>query len=358
VSALASVRALRSLAENEAAIERGVLGYVEAGMALADIRDRRLYRDQHPTFEAYCRQRWGFARRTAYQLIDAAGVVSVLCANAHIPSPRSEGVARELVPLRDTPDRLRETWAATVEKHGPDPTAKQVRAIINAGDERRRVVRPLPDNAPRPPITLAPWEDWLPDQPDCDLLLTDPPYSTDVEDIETFAQAWLPAALAKVKPTGRAFVCIGAYPRELAAYLAVPAPAHLQLEQVLVWTYRNTLGPSPAHRFKANWQAILYYVGAAAPPLHALSLVELFSVVDISAPDGRHGNRWHAWQKPDELGERFVRLATEPGGLVLDPFAGTGSFLLAAARLGRLAAGCDNTPAMVLIAQERGCHAA
>ncbi len=358
MSALASVRALRTLAENEAVIERGVLGYVEAGMALADIRDRRLYRDQHPTFEAYCRQRWGMTPQHAGRLIGAGEVVAALEPNGSIPLPRSEAVARELVPLRDNPEKLRATWERTVEKHGPDPTAKQVRAVITAGEERRRVVRALPDNAPRPPITLAAWEDWLPDQPDCDLLLTDPPYSTDIEDIEAFAQAWLPAALAKVKPTGRAFVCIGAYPPELAAYLTVPAPAHLQLEQVLVWTYRNTLGPSPAHRFKSNWQAILYYVGAAAPPLHAPSLVELFSVVDVAAPDGRHGTRWHAWQKPDELGERFVRLATRPGGLVLDPFAGTGSFLLAAARLGRLAAGCDNTPEMVRIAQERGCDAA
>lgn len=45
-----------------------------------------------------------------------------------------------------------------------------------------------------------------------DLLLTDPPYSTDVEDIEAFAAERLPLALAKVKPTGRAYICIGAYP--------------------------------------------------------------------------------------------------------------------------------------------------
>src|SRR5690606_23894638 len=72
----------------------------------------------------------------------------------------------------------------------------------------------------QPPIVeKASWRDWLPAQDDCDLLLTDPPYSTDVDDIEEFAASWLPVALAKVKPTGRAYVCVGAYPHELRAYL-------------------------------------------------------------------------------------------------------------------------------------------
>lgn len=56
-----------------------------------------------------------------------------------------------------------------------------------------------------------------------DLLLTDPPYMTDVQDITGFAHEWLPVALTKVKRTGRAYVCIGAYPDELLAYLSARA---------------------------------------------------------------------------------------------------------------------------------------
>jgi hypothetical protein len=204
-------------------------------------------------------------------------------------------------------------------------------------------------------VALSRWQDWLPEQPVCDLLLTDPPYSTDVEDIHAFASAWLPHALAKVKRTGRAYVCVGAYPDELAAYLTVQPPADLVLAQVLVWTYRNTLGPSPSHDYKLNWQAILYYRGKDARPLDSPEMTEQFSVQDINAPDGRHGDRWHAWQKPDELAERFVRHSTAPGDLVLDPFAGTGTFLLAAARLGRIARGCEPDTDMLATAEERGC---
>lgn len=210
----------------------------------------------------------------------------------------------------------------------------------------------------RPTVTLASWSDWLPAQPICDLLITDPPYSTDLDDVSTFAGEWLPEALDKVKPSGRAYVCIGAYPAELLAYLTVDPPPHLTLANVLVWTYRNTLGPKPSHDYKLNWQAILYYRGIEASPLDCPEMVEQFSVQDINAPDGRRGDRWHAWQKPDLLAERLVRHSTRPGDLVLDPFAGTGTFLLAAAKLGRSAAGCEIDEANLAIAQERGCERA
>jgi hypothetical protein len=46
----------------------------------------------------------------------------------------------------------------------------------------------------------------------CDLLITDPPYMTDIDDINKFAKDWLPGALTNVKSTGSAFVFIGACP--------------------------------------------------------------------------------------------------------------------------------------------------
>ena len=52
--------------------------FYSAGKALKDLRDKKLYRDQYPTFEEYCRVRFGFQRRHPYQLINAAAVVDNL----------------------------------------------------------------------------------------------------------------------------------------------------------------------------------------------------------------------------------------------------------------------------------------
>ncbi|MEH2156763.1 hypothetical protein [Nostoc sp.] len=48
--------------------------FFEAGKALAELRDRRLYRSTHKTFEEYCRERFGHSRRQSYLLMDAAVV--------------------------------------------------------------------------------------------------------------------------------------------------------------------------------------------------------------------------------------------------------------------------------------------
>lgn len=188
-----------------------------------------------------------------------------------------------------------------------------------------------------------------------DLLLTDPPYSTDVENIREFAPRVLDL-LVHVKSTGRAYIFIGPYPEELYAYLSAPVPPNIELSQVLVWTYRNTLGPAPKHLYKNNWQAILYFIGDNAAPLDCPSLNELFSVQDINAPDGRLGDRYHAWQKPTEIAERFIRHSTKPGDLVYDPFTCTGTFLISAAKLGRRAIGCEINEEMIEIAKSRGIN--
>lgn len=56
---------------------------------------------------------------------------------------------------------------------------------------------------------------------------------------------------------------------------------------------------------------------------------------------------------PVELPEQLIRLYTFEDDLILDPFMGSGSSLVAAARLGRRYAGYDLDPAYVSIARER-----
>lgn len=190
----------------------------------------------------------------------------------------------------------------------------------------------------------------------CDLLLTDPPYATDVEgDFEGWLDGWLEPVLETVKDSGRAFICCGAYPAELRAYLdRLTDHRRLELCNVMVWTYRNTIGPAKKEAFRQNWQAILHLKGKDAGPLLTDELNELWSVIDMAAPDARRGERFHKWQKPEGLADLFIRLTTKEGDTVLDPFCGSGTFPLVAAQLGRAAFGCDAAESAIELCIERG----
>lgn len=65
------------------------------------------------------------------------------------------------------------------------------------------------------------------------------------------------------------------------------------------------------------------------------------------------GERLHPTQKPLALMNRLVGLITRPGDLVIDPFCGSGTTLLAAKQLGREYIGGDITPDYVTAARTR-----
>lgn len=58
-------------------------------------------------------------------------------------------------------------------------------------------------------------------------------------------------------------------------------------------------------------------------------------------------------QKPEALLERVVRSSCPPGGLVADPFAGSGTTAVAALRHGRRAVLCDADPRALALARRR-----
>lgn len=119
------------LEHNEAIIEKGLNTFVDVGNALAEIRDGKLYRQTHGTFEDYCQERWGFARNYANKMIAAAGVVSGL--GTIVPSlPATESQARPLTRLE--PNEQIAAWQEAVETA---PNGKVTAAHVAEVVERR-----------------------------------------------------------------------------------------------------------------------------------------------------------------------------------------------------------------------------
>ncbi|OYE00157.1 hypothetical protein [Nostoc sp. 'Peltigera membranacea cyanobiont' 232] len=115
--------------------------FFEAGKALTELRDRRLYRSTHKTFEEYCRDRFGHNRRQSYLLMDAAVIFDNLeqkCdRNDHI-LPTNEWQVRPLSKL--DPDIQPEAWEQAVESaNGKVPSHRIVKDAVQRIMERTKV---------------------------------------------------------------------------------------------------------------------------------------------------------------------------------------------------------------------------
>lgn len=123
-----------TLHECEEVIERGLETFVEVGQALMVIRDGRLYKATHSSFDDYCRERWGWNRSRSTHLISAAEVVTNVT-SLDAPAPANEGQARALAPLRDDPEAMAEVMEQVTEvadAAGSKVTAQQIKDAVAA----------------------------------------------------------------------------------------------------------------------------------------------------------------------------------------------------------------------------------
>jgi hypothetical protein len=102
----------QTFAQYERTIQKYGEAFFEVGVALLSIREHRLYRETHRTFESYCDERLGFTKAHANRLIASVPVVKNL---ASIDAkPKNLAQTRPLVRL--TPDQQQQAWGLASQK--------------------------------------------------------------------------------------------------------------------------------------------------------------------------------------------------------------------------------------------------
>lgn len=124
----------KRLGELEATIEKGIEGYVSAGLALREIRDTELYKQSYTRFATYCDERWGWKKTHAYELIAAATVAASLGVRNCGQIPKNEGQARPLTELGD-PDEQVGAWERAQEIAAEDDRPVIAADVQQAVDE-------------------------------------------------------------------------------------------------------------------------------------------------------------------------------------------------------------------------------
>lgn len=117
------------LSQLEKQIALGLAHFHQAGLALVEIRDKKLFAPKWASFEDYLEQRWKLSREHGFRLIQAAAV----CANLKGLGgslPANEAQARVLSKLE--PEVQREVWqAAQAELPIGNVTAEKLEQIAD-----------------------------------------------------------------------------------------------------------------------------------------------------------------------------------------------------------------------------------
>jgi DNA modification methylase len=195
-----------------------------------------------------------------------------------------------------------------------------------------------------------------------DCIFTDPPYNVDYEgytednlkiagdkmtgpQFESFLTAAFRTARSTIKPTGSLYVCHASiWQREFQA--AIEA-AGFQVRCQIIWA-KNTFAWGFG-RYKFQHEPIFYaHVAGESDAWYGDKSQSTLWQVDKPA-----ANREHPTMKPVELVERALVNSSKTGDLVLDPFGGSGSTLVACQRLGRAGRAVEIDPKYCAVILER-----
>ena len=164
---MSNTRIIRSLKRHEEIIESGMKSFMDVGNSLLAIQTEKLYPDEHKSFDAYCKARWGFARAYAYRLMESSVVLRDLRMSpiGDRLLPENEAQARAVADSASDAKTRANVWKAAVDsapkgKDGkPRVTAaivKKVAAelVVNRADGKPAKVDP-PKSNPEPALPIV-----------------------------------------------------------------------------------------------------------------------------------------------------------------------------------------------------------
>ncbi len=169
----------------------------------------------------------------------------------------------------------------------------------------------------------------------------------DLEAYDRFTRRWLAAARRLLKPTGSLWV-IGSYHNIYRVGTTLQDLGFWILNDI-VWRKTNPMPNFRGRRFTNAHETLLWaaptkdsrYLFNYEAMKHLNEEVQMRSDWLIPICTGQErlkdaaGRKAHPTQKPEALLYRVVMAASRPGGLVLDPFFGTGTTGAVARKLGR-----------------------
>ncbi len=221
-----------------------------------------------------------------------------------------------------------------------------------------------------------------------DLILTDPPYNLgkdygnasdqqSVADYLRWTEQWIDAALPKLKPNGSLYIFLT---WRFSPEIFVMLKQRMTMMNEIIWDRRVPSMGGSVRSYSSVHDTIGFFVrrkdyyfdldavriayDAATKKARSRSIFvgakwleigynpkDLWSVSRLHKEHPERAE--HPTQKPLEIIERMLKASCPPGGVVLDPFMGSGTTALAARRCGRHFVGFELNPDYCAIIEAR-----
>lgn len=186
-------------------------------------------------------------------------------------------------------------------------------------------------------------------KPGCiDLLVTDPPYKTitggrnngknrkrpkgilnENKNLFTYQNVnisdWMPEVYRVLKEGSHAYIFTNVL--NLSEMLNEAQKVGFQLHNLLVWEKNNC---TPSQYYMKNCEYVLFLRKGKAKWIN-----DIGGSKTVHQFDNIIGNKTHPCEKPVDLLKFYIANSSNEGDIVFDPFAGTGSTLVAAEELNR-----------------------
>ena len=195
-----------------------------------------------------------------------------------------------------------------------------------------------------------------------DLIIADPPYGISRElncknqrlgrtaklnfnfgEWDKFNKEWFEIAIKKTK----GWIITFCAKKDIGTYWDILEKNDFVAIDSLAWVKPDPLPLNAKSRFLNAWESIV--VGKKSGAYWGSKYFP--NVLKFQAPKGRE--RIHPTQKPLELMKKLIELTTKRGGIVLDPFMGSGTTAVACKQLGRHFIGFEISKSFCEIAEKR-----
>ncbi|MGB9848847.1 MAG: DNA-methyltransferase [Moorellaceae bacterium] len=173
------------------------------------------------------------------------------------------------------------------------------------------------------------------------------------EDFWSFTLAWVQAADRLLRPGG---IFCSFFDRDKISLLSAFLQKNLGYKQkgYFLWVKPNPTPQVRKVKFMNAWEICGIWQKPGGPLTFNWQLGQHPDYIVL--PTNADGKRLHPTQKPLKLVETLVAYWTRPGDLILDPFLGSGTMVLAAKKLGRRCVGIEQDGKYCRTAAERCCQ--